>query len=377
MGTEKSIYIVLIENIVFNKLYRKVNNLPTQEVKKELSEETRKIQFTGKSTYIISLPKRWVESMNLEAGSQLIISRQDHSLILTPKDLVKPAKPTEATILISQKDDPNSLMRKIIALYLVGYNFIRIESKDGHITSLQRNFIRDLTRKKLVGTEIISESMNDIRLQILLSYPELSVESALRRMCLIAMSMHEDAMLALKKLDKKLAQDIITLDDEVDRFSFYIIRQLKSAVQSEKILKEIGLTDLRDCLGYRVLVKSVERIADHAAKVAENIIFLEEKINDSITQKISEISHFARSVFSDSINSFYKKNYLSADNLISKAKTITSMEADAIKEISKKVEASKIPYVRMIMESIRRTAEYASDIAEVVLNLNVNQITVT
>ncbi|MEM3079206.1 MAG: phosphate uptake regulator PhoU [Thermoproteota archaeon] len=351
--------------------------MPTQEVKKELSEETRKIQFTGKSTYIISLPKRWVESMNLEAGSQLIISRQDHSLILTPKDLVKPAKPTEATILISQKDDPNSLMRKIIALYLVGYNFIRIESKDGHITSLQRNFIRDLTRKKIVGTEIISESMNDIRLQILLSYPELSVESALRRMCLIAMSMHEDAMLALKKLDKKLAQDIITLDDEVDRFSFYIIRQLKSAVQSEKILKEIGLTDLRDCLGYRVLVKSVERIADHAAKVAENIIFLEEKINDSITQKISEISHFARSVFSDSINSFYKKNYLSADNLISKAKTITSMEADAIKEISKKVEASKIPYVRMIMESIRRTAEYASDIAEVVLNLNVNQITVT
>jgi hypothetical protein len=28
----------------------------------------------------------------------------------------------------------------------------------------------------------------------------------------------------------------------------------------------------------------------------------------------------------------------------------------------------------MITESIRRTAEYASDIAEIVLNLNINQI---
>jgi hypothetical protein len=31
----------------------------------------------------------------------------------------------------------------------------------------------------------------------------------------------------------------------------------------------------------------------------------------------------------------------------------------------------------MIMESIRRTAEYSSDIAEIVLNLNADQITAT
>ena len=32
------------------------------------NEETRKIQFTGKSTYIVSLPKKWVNDLGLKTG---------------------------------------------------------------------------------------------------------------------------------------------------------------------------------------------------------------------------------------------------------------------------------------------------------------------
>jgi len=48
-----------------------------------------------------------------------------------------------------------------------------------------------------------------------------------------------------------------------------------------------------------------------------------------------------------------------------------------MKLIAKKIEALKMSSIRMIMESVRRTAEYAGDIAEIVLNLNVNQIIAT
>jgi len=345
----------------------------------ELSrEETRKIQLTGRSTYIVSLPKKWVTTMNLKAGSQLVVSQQsDASLILTPRDLFKPSKFGEASIGVSQKEDPNTMMRKIVALYLVGYNLIGIKTKDERITSLQRNFIKDMTRKKLVGTEIVSDSPNEMKLQVLLSYPELSVESALRRMCLIAASMHEDSLRALKNIDKELAQDVITLDDEVDRFSLYIIRQLKAAVQSERVLKDIGLSSPRDCLGYRVIAKSVERIADHAVKISQNILLMHEKVNDFAFGKISEMSSFARSVFDDSIQSLFKKDYLLADSVVMKAKTIASMEDEAMKAIVKKAEVIEMSNIRLMMESLRRTAEYASDIAEIVLNLNVNQIIAT
>jgi len=344
-------------------------------VSEESGEETRKIQLTGKSTYIVSLPKKWVTSMKLKAGSQLVVSQHgDASLVLTPRDLVKPSKLGEASIVVSQKEDPNTTMRKIVALYLVGYNSIVIETKEERITSLQRNFIKDMARKKLVGTEIVSDSPNEMKLQVLLSYPELSVESALRRMCLIAASMHEDSLKALKNMDKELAQEVITLDDEVDRFSLYIIRQLKAAVQSERVLKDIGLSSPRDCLGYRVIAKSVERIADHAVKISQNVLLMDDQVNGFAFEKISEISLFARSVFDDSIKSLFKKDYLLADSVVMKAKTIASMENEAMRTIVKKVEAIEMSNIRLIMESLRRTAEYASDIAEIVLNLNVNQI---
>lgn len=354
-----------------------MTELKGQTTDKELNEETRKIQLTGKSTYIVSLPKKWVTSMNLKAGSQIAVSKQsDTSLLLTPKELAKQTKLGEASIVIFQKDEPNTIARKIVALYLVGYNSIRIKTKDERITSLQRNLIKDLTRRKLVGTEIISDSPNEMKLQILLSYPELSVENALRRTCLIAFSMHEDVMRALKELDKKLAQDVVALDDEVDRFSLYIIRQLKSAVQSESILRDIGLSNQRDCLGYRVIVKAVERIADHAVKIAENVITLDKKIDDCIAQKISNMSSFAVSVFDDSTKALYKKDYSLADSVVAKAKTIVQMENEVIKATAKRLEPSEVSNIRMILESVRRTAEYASDIAEIVLNLNVEQIIV-
>jgi len=344
-------------------------------MKEQTNEETRKIQFTGKSTYIVSLPKKWVASLGLKAGSQIIITQQNNSLILTPKEMAKPTlQPADATLTISNKDDLDTITRAIISLYLVGYNFIKVRTKEERISTVQRNAIKELTRKKLVGTEIIAETPSEIKLQILVSYPELSVENALRRMCIIAASMHNDALQALKNLDKKLAQEVIQLDDEVDRFSLYIIRQLKAAVQNGKILNDIGLSNPRDCLGYRVIVKFVERIADHAARIAENVLSLEEKPNESILQKLFEMSTFAQNVFEDAIKSLFKKDYALADQVVYKAKTIETLENGAIKEIQSKTKQADISNIRMMAESIRRTAEYASDIAEIVLNLNINQI---
>ena len=34
----------------------------------EEREETRKIQFTGKSSYIVSLPKQWIMDLGLNKG---------------------------------------------------------------------------------------------------------------------------------------------------------------------------------------------------------------------------------------------------------------------------------------------------------------------
>lgn len=336
--------------------------------------EIRKIQVTGKSTYIISLPKKWVKSLNLKQGSQLIISKKDqNTLMITPKEVVGPLKQNEATIIVSVKDDIGSVIRKIVSLYLVGYSVIRVKTRDDRFLPSQRNMIKDFLRKKLIGAEVLSESSKDLEIRVLIGHPELSLENALRRTCNIIISMYDDILVALKTLDRNIAREIISIDDEVDRLYLYMIRQLKAAVENDKVLKVSGLSSPRDCLGYRVIVKFVERIADHLVKIAENVTLLDGSISESIVEKICEISLFAKSMFEEAVNSLYKKDYILADNVIAKAKSIHIIENEFINLIEK-MNNVNISILRLIVESIRRTAEYSSDISEIVLNLNVENL---
>jgi hypothetical protein len=69
------------------------------------------------------------------------------------------------------------------------------------------------------------------------------------------------------------------------------------------------------------------------------------------------------------------QEYALAESIVEKTKEIAEMEKEAVVS-SQKIEVEDAPYLRLIIESIRRTAEYASDIAEVVLNLTIESILV-
>jgi len=50
-----------------------------------LNSDIRKIQFTGRSKYILSLPKKWIEEKKLKAYNHISISRNsNNSLCITP-----------------------------------------------------------------------------------------------------------------------------------------------------------------------------------------------------------------------------------------------------------------------------------------------------
>ena len=118
---------------------------------------------------------------------------------------------------------------------------MQVRAKEGPLTATQRDAVKEAARRHLIGTEIIADSREGITLQVLLSYPELSVKNVLKRMFLIAESMHRDAIRALVKFDKDTAGAVTRSDDEVDRFSLYAIRQLNMAAQNDFIMREIEL----------------------------------------------------------------------------------------------------------------------------------------
>lgn len=338
--------------------------------------ETRKIQFTGNSSYIVSLPKVWVEEMGLGRGDEVVISQHGSSSMLLSLPRERTAGQDGSTgreVTVSvKKGDPNAVtIRKIISLYLQGYTMIHITWAGAPFGASQRAAIKDALRHTLVGAEITSDSSRGITVQILVDTLALSVSGAFKRMLHLSKSMLSDAITAVKENDADLAKDVINSDDEVDRFGFYIIRQLKIAVGDDEVLRELGIENARNCLDYRLVVKSIERSGDHAVAIARILLESDRKIGGQAASKLQTMAEYASSTLDDACLALFTKDYELAEKTVG-TRELGRLEKSVL-EAAQKSKAEEGYMTRRIAEDVRRIAEYASDIAEVVLNMNIER----
>lgn len=313
--------------------------------------------------------------MHLNAGDQVaLIQEHDNSLSIVPNISGLRESLDEVTAIILPGDSSSMVKRKVVSMYLAGYDIIHLKLKSGRINPALRDGVREVVRRNLVGTEIIADASDNITLQVLLSMPELSISTAIRRMYLIASSMHRDALSALAELNYEMAKEVIKSDDEVDRFSLYVLRNLVMATKNGRVLREMGLKNPSDCLSYRVAAKSIERVADHASSIADKAIKLKGKIPEKSLQKIDKMSHLAMTVLGDSVEALLRRDYQLADKTVDNAENIRTLEDDVITAMEKD-RADDLGNIKLALEDIRRTAEYASDIAEVAMNDTIDEVT--
>lgn len=341
----------------------------------EQKEETRKIQFTGKSSYIVSLPKQWIMDLGLKQGDQIRMTRQGSSAlqIYPPRFQTRSIQKEDATIEIGSSEETSAIVRKLISLYFLGFKTIHVRPKETRLKPEQRTAVKDAVKRMLMGSEIISDSSGGITVQVLVNLLELTVDGAFKRMIHLAKSMLADAILSVKEENFDLAQEVINTDDEVDRFGFYIIRQLKIAIQNEHMLKEMGFENARNCLGYRLVVKNIERTGDHAAMISRDLLEFKKGIKGKILTKIQEMSEFAVSVLDNACLSLFKEDFVQAEQTIRDTAKITQYEKKVMDATGHLRDHQEIYRIRRTTENIRRISEYASDIAEIVLNITIEK----
>ena len=330
----------------------------------------RKVQVTGGNSFVVSLPKTWVTDVGLRAKDPVAVMVQpDSSLLIVPRRDIRSAAKSEATLEAAQGLDKDFLLRHFISYYLAGYDTIRITL--GRSDSGLRGFIREGIRRKLVGVEIIEESSGGILTQCLSGYVDLPLKKALERMAIIAGGMLADSVGVLHSGAKGMAEEVIERDDEVDRFYHFLLRQLNIAVRDRSVIQEIGLTSTRDCLGYRLVVKSTERVADHAAGIAAQADTLQ-SLPEAAVKKIQDMAALSKRVFDSSISALLRLDGKMAEEAIARTKEVIQMEGRISGEIlAPRMTGAQVAAIKLMLESIRRSAEYGSDIAEVAIDLTV------
>lgn len=352
--------------------------MQSSEEKDEGSDDrhVRRLQVTGRGSYIVSIPKHWVKEAGLAKGGRIEFSPQhDQGLLLTPFTTLRhDNEKSKCELLLPSNADTKSVMRKLISLYVVGYSTIEISSQSGNLAPIIRETIREVARQKLVGTEVVTESSRGATLQVLLSYPQLLVPDALRRMSSILNSMQQDGIQALAKRDRELAKQVIKIDDEIDRFSLYIVRQLKWAVQHPVFIDRIGLGSPVECLGYRIVTKTIERSADHAARVARSSLNIEKPLDSALLKDMNTLGQYSSKMMDNALRALYTNDYEFAEKLLLDKDKMATLESRLLERVLKeKMTATELAAITLISESLRRIGEYASDVAEVVLNLAVHK----
>ena len=97
--------------------------------------------------------------------------------------------------------------------------------------------------------------------------PPVKINLDLPRMAALALAMVKDALDAFVQRDSAAARTIIPRDKEVDTLNKHIHQQLIQHMMENP-------DTIARCLHWIVAAKSLERIADHAKNIAEEVVYL-------------------------------------------------------------------------------------------------------
>ncbi len=137
---------------------------------------------------------------------------------------------------------------------------------DLRLTTVAMKICQNLER---VGDEAVSISRRAIDLNM---EPQLKPYVDLPRMATMAIEMMRDAITAFINREPERARAVIPRDKEVDELNRQLHRELSSYMVERP-------TTISRCLHLMVISKCLERIADHATNIAEEVVYLYEAID--------------------------------------------------------------------------------------------------
>jgi len=353
---------------------------------------SRKVQRVGRGSYVISLPKEWVQKMQIDRGNEIIFRIQDDgSAILIPRKIfekrgAEKSKLKEKWVYVRPEDNSASLVRKITSLYVVGADIVHLRFKDKKCLQKYRTVINDLVKNMLLGAEIIDESESEITIQTLINQPNLSIEMALRRMAILALALNKEVISALKSEEDNFIKNVSDLYNDVNRLNLYVIRQLKYYLE-RGLFKDLGFKSVKEFLGYRIVANDIRNIASNALHVFNNIVLLKkllenktlllkEPLDEEVYMQINNFCSLMHQTFEESLKALFKRDYEEADKIFSKIEEYSSMERNiAMTIFVKKMDPNMALALGLILDALRRIMEYCRNIAEITLNRTIEEIT--
>ncbi len=314
--------------------------------------EARKVYKSGRGSYIITLPKKWILDNNIKEGDTVFVEYRNGYVCIRPRK----SSQRKETVIDEESAGFDQLMRLIISYYLANYDSIRVKVYNDE----QRRAVA-LTVDILVGAEIMEDTGTEILIEIFLDLGRFKIDNIMEKLYRMTVSMLSDICIALRNLDRSLCGSIMVREGEIDKIHFLVLRLLNSVVEGGT---EIGLDEM-GAMSYRSVVRALERISDHLAKMAEAIVNLSRPFPElcGIVRKVEEI-------FRPAMVAFFKRDRDIAETVLQQYEEFESGVRSYYEKLLEFDDVT-IMNLKTIIDSLIRVGGYSTDIAEMAINMSV------
>ena len=339
--------------------------------------ETRKIQRVGTSTLTISVPKRWAARCQLAKGDPVIIEDDGEILRITPppgpgmlrRDL------REQVIDVDYCESPNMLERAIVGNYLLGRERLVIRSSK-HLSAGHQREIQAAVRG-LLGLGVIEENSNSVILQASVDPSKYPMDTLMRRLFTLGVTMVRESMKALVEGDRLLAEQAIRREEDADQMYWLITRLLLTAQMEDGVREKLGIRHRLWIVGYRVISKEFESVADHAEETARTVIHLldaRKAFPNGVTKGLFRISEDVLQAYASGINALLTGDFTTANEAIDAqegfAEKVAALQRQLFLEVD---DPETLVHLTRILHGIERINDYAHSVAVIATNRYLEQ----
>jgi len=206
--------------------------------------EYRKLIKFGKSSFVISLPKPWLNKNKLVKGDLLMVDQKSNSIVVSLQELKQSV--IEADTKNVDKMGP-MIERFIYALYRKGVDEIRLNFKDASILKE----IHIAIGKHAIGYEIIDQGRDYCVVKYIAGALE-GFDQVLRRIFLQLINMAEDSLDVLKSKKYEDLKGIMLMEEANNRFT----------TRCRRYINKIGFNDDRLIGPLYYIIEDLENLAD-------------------------------------------------------------------------------------------------------------------
>lgn len=226
----------------------------------------RKVQFTGGSTYTVSLPKDWARDQDLSAGASLYLYSLEDRVVVAPAERSEAA--SEVSITAAGRD-PADVTRRVRAAYVTGADTITVEAGgegDAPLADDTRQAARS-TVTNLVGLGVASEGDAALEARSMLDASDVSLDQTVAQLRQLALSMHREALVAVTESDRDLARSVPDRVGDVDRLVALLARQFHAALVEVSAVDRlsVGRADAYRCVE---VARGLAGVAEQATRIA-------------------------------------------------------------------------------------------------------------